>query len=114
MAISGSNPPNQITNPAAAIPVYIASNGSVTSVVSGQQTATTSALALASHALSDSVTISAPSTNTAVVYVGPAGVTSSNGFALAAGQSINLTIPNTNLLYIIAPTGSPVVTYLGA
>jgi len=114
MAISGSNPPNYITNPAAAIPVYIASNGSVAAVVSGQQTATTTATALASHALNDSVTLSAPSTNAAIVYVGTAGVTGSTGFALNAGQSINLTIPNTNLLYIIAPTGSPVVTYLGA
>jgi len=114
MATSGNNPPNYVTNPAAAIPVYVASNAAVTSIVTGQQTATTTATALANHALSSSVTLSAPSTNAAVLYVGTAGVTSSTGFALGAGQSVNLPISNTNLIYIVAPTGSPVVTYLGA
>ncbi len=113
MAISGTNPPNLITNPAAAIPVYIASNGSVTAVVSGQQTATSTATALANHSLNDSVTIAAPSTNAAAVYIGPAGITSSTGFALAAGQSVTLPINNTSLVYILAPTGSPVVSYIG-
>ena len=114
MSITPSNPPSQITNPAGAIPVYFASNGSVTTLVSGQQTATATAAALPSHALNDTVTISAPATNLVVVYVGPAGITSSTGYPLAAGASITLPVSNTNLVYILAPSGSPVVAYLGA
>jgi hypothetical protein len=37
-----------------------------------------------------------------VVYVGVSGVDASNGFELNAGESISLSIDNTNRLYVIA------------
>jgi hypothetical protein len=100
--------------PSGAIPVYVASNGNTTAVVTGQQTGTTTATALASHALNTGVTISALSSNSGVVYVGPAGITSSTGFPLTAGASVTLNVPNTNLIYVLAATGSPVVSFIGS
>jgi hypothetical protein len=40
--------------------------------------------------------------NNGVVYLGIFGVTNSNGFELSAGESISISIDNTNRLYAIA------------
>lgn len=93
---SGTNPN---TNPA--------------TVYTAQQTATSSAVALASQALVNGAVVTALTTNTVTVYVGPSGVTSSTGYPLTAGQSISFGVTNTNAIYIIAPTGSPVVAVAG-
>lgn len=44
------------------------------------------------------------------VYVGPAGVTSSNGMPLSSGQSV--TIHSTGPIYAIAASGTPTIAIL--
>lgn len=47
-----------------------------------------------------SVTVKAKLANTGIIYVGGSGVTSANGFQLAAGDTVSFDISNTNLIYI--------------
>jgi len=56
------------------------------------------------------VTVLALSTNSATVYVGNSGVTTSNGFPLAAGAGIQLAIDNLSKVYIV---GSGSVRWIG-
>lgn len=86
------------------IPVVLASDQNIgkSNVVVFQQNVSTSSVQLPSNALGYSVTLKASDTNTAVIYIGVSGVTSSNGFELGAGQSVSLSVDNTNRLYAIA------------
>lgn len=86
------------------IPVVISSDQKIgkSNVVVFQETIGTSELQLANNPLSYSVTVKALNGNSAVVYVGVSGVDASNGFELNAGESISLSIDNTNRLYVIA------------
>jgi hypothetical protein len=63
-----------------------------------------------SQALHFGVTVLAKSTNTGVIYVGNSGVTTSNGFPLAAGAGLDLAINNLDKIYIV---GSGTVQYIG-
>lgn len=47
-----------------------------------------------------SVTIKATAANTGIIYVGASSVSSSDGFPLAAGDTVSLDIANTNLIWI--------------
>ena len=87
--------------------------GSGSTIYSGQQTLTTSAAALPSHALANGVVITAETTNTGTVYVGPSGVTTSTGYPLVAGQSISYAINNLSSIYIIGTNGTDVVAFTG-
>ncbi len=99
--MSNSTFPNAQTNASGAMPVWITSGGgSATAIFSGQQAATTSAAALASQALVNSIAIIALSTNTGIIYVGPAGVTSSTGYPLSPGQAIGFVVANADAIYI--------------
>lgn len=86
------------------IPVVISSDQKIgkSNVVVFQETIGTSELQLADNPLNYSVTVKALNGNSAVVYVGVSGVDTSNGFELNAGESISLSIDNTNRLYVIA------------
>lgn len=112
-----STPNNSGTDGYAQAVVVVDPSGTPTSnpatIYTAQQTATSSAVALASQALVNGVVVTALSTNTNTVYVGPSGVTSSTGYPLIAGQSISFGVTNTDAIYIIAPTGSPVVSVAG-
>lgn len=115
---SGSNPNGQAAM-AASAPVVIASNqsavpvtgsgnfstqpGGFASVLGGQQTVTASAVVLPTNS-THGVCVKALSTNTIDVFVGPAGVTTSTGFPLSAGDSACYQLSNTNLLFVIAST----------
>lgn len=79
--------------------------GSTTSanVYTGQQTAGTAATALTgtSTALVNGIIVKALTTNTATLYVGAAGVSSSTGFPLSPGESTSIAVSNLNLVYVI-------------
>lgn len=57
------------------------------------------------------ITVLSLSTNTQTIYVGNSGVTSSNGFPLAAGAAIDLPVDNVNKIYTI---GSGTIAWIGA
>lgn len=82
-------------------------------VYTAQQTATSSAVALAAQSLSNGVVLTNLSTSTNDLYVGPSGVTSGTGYKLIPGQSISFGVTNTNAIYVIAPTGSPILNIAG-
>jgi hypothetical protein len=82
-------------------------------IYSGQQATTTSAAALPSQALVNGVIIKAKTTNTAVVYVGPSGVTASTGYPLAAGEAISYGATNLSTIYIIGANTSDGVSFTG-
>jgi hypothetical protein len=54
-----------------------------------------------SIASTNGILVQALSTNTASVFIGGSGVTTSNGFELQAGQAVPFTASNVNLLYVI-------------
>jgi len=54
-------------------------------------------------------TLLAPSTNTATIYLGASGVTSGTGFALAAGQSMQVPEGGISSLYAISTAASQVL-----
>jgi len=86
------------------IPVVVASDQTVgrSNVIVFQQIIGTSETQLSDNAISLSVTIKSMDSNDGVVYLGIFGVTNSNGFELSAGESISISIDNTNRLYAIA------------
>lgn len=98
------------TSPAA--PTYVV-NSNPSTVYSGQQTATVSATALPAQALTNGVVVTALSTNTGTIYIGPAGVTSSTGYPLVAGQSISYSVSNLNAVYILDSVTTDKVAFTG-
>jgi hypothetical protein len=71
-------------------------------IYSAQQTVTTSAVALASQALSNGIVLTADPGNSAVIFVGPAGVTTSTGYKLQPGNSVSYGVTNASAIYIIS------------
>jgi hypothetical protein len=87
-------------------------NGNST-VFSGQQAVTASAVALASNA-AKGVCIRAIISSVVPVYIGPSGVTTSTGTQLNPGESLCLPVTNTNLLYVIATTTGSTISFIGS
>lgn len=85
-----------------------------TTLRNSQQTVTTSAVALSAGALSEGVVLESLSTNTVSIFVGGTGVTTSTGYELTPGSSIGVSISNTNKIFVICASSSPVVTWLGS
>ena len=81
--------------------------------VTGQQTLTTSAAALPANALQNGLAVTALSTNTGMVYVGAAGVTSATGYPLAAGQSISFAVANASGISIIGSVAGDKIAFAG-
>ena len=70
----------------------------------GSITTTGTAQQLPANAVNTNVTISAPSANAASIEIGFSnGVTSSNAYSLAAGDSVTIWIPlgNTNQIWVV-------------
>lgn len=107
---------------AASLPVAIASDQSpvpVTtqptgfgSIIASQQAVTATAAALPSNAV-HGFCVKALGTNTITIYVGPTGVTTSNGYPLAAGDSICYQASNTSVAFVIASTTGASVAFSG-
>ncbi len=97
------------------IPVVVASDQSIgkSNIIVFQETIGTSQIQLSNNAISLSVTIKALDSNTANIYVGKLGVTTSTGFELGAGESISLSIDNTNRLYAIAADTNQKICVIG-
>ena len=86
-----------------------------TSVLNGKKTVAVAgtAEALVGSTTAKSVTIKALIANTGVIYVGNSGVLSTNGFALAAGDTISLDIANLATVFVNSSVNGEGVTYLG-
>lgn len=70
---------------------------------------------LASNTIENGVIIQAPSTNTGVIYVGGSAVSSTvYGAELQPGQSVGLSISNTNKVYVDTATNGNDVAVFGA
>lgn len=80
----------------------------------GQQTVTTGAVALPGGALTQGVVLESLSTNAVSIFVGSTAVTTSTGTELTPGSSISVAVNNTNVIYVICVSGSPVITWLGS
>lgn len=59
------------------------------------------------------VTITSLSANTGVVYVGAAGVTTSNGFPLSSGQSVTIEATSPSDCFVIASAAAQEIRWLG-
>jgi hypothetical protein len=82
-------------------------------IIANSQTVTTSAAALPSNALTNGVVLTAGSANAGTVYVGPAGVTTSTGYPLVAGQSISYAVSNTSAIYVLGVNTTDTVKFTG-
>jgi hypothetical protein len=81
-------------------------SGAQSSVYADQQVVTASAVQLTAQALKNGLTIKAKHTNAGTVFVGTAGVNTTNdgtgaGFALLPGESLSMGVSNANAVYII-------------
>jgi hypothetical protein len=87
-----------------------------TTVFNGKTTVTTAGtrVVLASSQAVKSVAIKALTTNTGIIYVGSSTVSSTNGFQLAAGDTVNLDIANLNTVNIDSSVNGEGVTYIGS
>jgi len=90
------------TTPGTTNGVVVNSTVNPATIYSAQQTVTTSAIALVSQALSNGLVITADLTNSAAIYVGPSGVTTSTGYKLQPGASISYGVTNANAIYIVS------------
>lgn len=80
-------------------------------LLSGQQAVTASAVALASNACKK-VRVKSLQANNIPIYVGPTGITTSTGYELGPGESIEVELSNTNLVFVIASTTGASVSWL--
>lgn len=87
--------------------------GLPSSVISGQQAITGSAVALPSNALMNGFLLESLSTNSISIFWGPTGITTSTGVELLPGGSIFIPVSNTNAVYVVASTTGTTVTFGG-
>lgn len=97
------------------IPVVVASDQSLgkSNVVVFQETVGLTSAQLSNNAITLSVTIKALDSNTGTIFIGTSGVTTSNGFELSAGESVTISIDNTNRLYAIATLAGQKLCLIG-
>ena len=97
------------------IPVVVASDQTIgrSNVIVFQEVIGLSETRLSNNAISLSVTIKSMDSNTGIIYLGIVGVTNSNGFELSAGESISISIDNTNRLYAIASSVNQKLCIIG-
>lgn len=95
--------------------VDVASVVTPSTVRNAQETVGTSAAAFASSVALQGFTIKASRLNAGIVYLGgSSGVTSSNGFPLAAGEQVFVACANANQIYGIASQASQNVSLVGS
>jgi hypothetical protein len=98
---AGSNVIGGVTLPAASAPVY------------GQQASTGTATALPSNALTSGIVLTNIGATNAI-WIGGSGLTTSNGYSLAAGASVGLVVSNTSSIYILQNTGASTLSFIGS
>lgn len=85
------------------------STGNLPAVLySGQVAAGVGATGLGSQVLTSGVTLTALSTNSSSLFVGPSGVTNLTGIELKPGNSLTLAISNLNLVYFAGTAGEKI------
>ena len=84
-----------------------------TAIYADQVTLGATGTALGSQPLLNGVTLTALSTNTSSVFVGPSGVTSGTGLELKPGVSVTLSVSNLDLVYAVGTAGEK-VSYLAS
>ena len=86
---------------------------SPTTIFNGKTTVTTAGtrVTLASSQAVQSITVKALAANTGTIYVGNATVSSSNGFQLAAGDSVSFDLSNLNTVNIDSSVNGEGVSY---
>ena len=94
------------------LPVKIGEIAGAGSVLTDQQAVTATATALPDNTVRR-VTVKALMGNTIPVFIGPAGVTTGDGYELAPNQSVTLDVNNTNLIFVIASTTGASVCFIG-
>ena len=82
--------------------------------ISGQQSVTTTATALPANALQNGLIVTAAATNAGVVYVGPAGITTSTGYPLSPGMSMSYAVANSSGISILGTITTDKVEYTGS
>lgn len=97
------------------IPIVMASDQMIgkSTVVVFQQSVGVSQTQLPNNAIGYSVTLKSMNNNSAVIYVGVSGVTPSSGFELSVGESVSLSVDNTNRLYVVASEMSQKICVIG-
>jgi hypothetical protein len=120
-SIDTKNPALGAAATAASIPVNIASDQvvpvslNVPTTINNNKTVVASAgtrVTLAASTAVKSVTIKALITNTGLIYVGNATVSSANGYQLAAGDSISMDISNLNTVNLDCDNSGEGVSYI--
>lgn len=103
---ASNNVPVSIAEATAEVPIK-----ALTALNVGQQTITTTASQVTSAATGrNTIALKSLTANTAAIYIGTSsGVTSSNGFPLDAGESIEFDLTEGQALYAIAGSGSQVL-----
>jgi len=108
---SGSSPSGGGCPGTTATPCQTQAVGNGT-VLSGQQTVTTSAVALSTNSARN-VCVKALVGNSVTVYLGPSGLTTATGMELAPGDSWCGPVSNTNLLFVRAASSGGSVSWIG-
>jgi hypothetical protein len=88
--------------------------GTVSAAINVNQTTSNSTAVqfqAGSIASTNGILVQALSANTASVFIGNSGVTTSNGFELQAGQAVPFTASNVNLLYVIGSNNTDKVCW---
>lgn len=113
VGIGQSNDPTNVSpvTPLNPMPAAVAAP---TVIRHGQAAVGTSAVQLTAGAVTQGVNIKAPSENTGNLYVGITGVTTSNGYPLAPGDSTFVACDNANRIYVISDTAAQAVGWIGS
>ena len=92
----------------------ISAIGAVNNIGNGQKTVTIAGTAeiLASSTVTATISVKALSTNTGIIYIGDSGVSSTNGFELSSGDSIDIALSNLSIVYIDSSFSGEGVSYL--
>lgn len=96
-------------------PTWIRNIDLPTAILNGKTivtTAGTRVVLATTQYIKSGVNIKALAANTGTIYVGNATVTSANGYALAAGQSVFVEVDNLNTVNLDASVSGESVTYL--
>lgn len=83
----------------------------------GQQTVTTGGTRVAlapSQLISQYVLIKALAANTGIIYVGNSTVTTTTGFALAAGESVPVVVNNLSAVYLDTSVNGSGVSFIAS
>jgi len=108
---AGTSAPCQLNTSGQMLSTATGSTAS-TAILSGQVAVTATAQALPSNT-TQSVCVKALEANSIKVYVGPSGVTTSNGMELSAGDGWCTSVSNSNAIYVIASTTGASIAWAG-